>query len=87
LTAEVYSGETHPSVARGLAPLLHLQLRVLHHAEVEERFAKLEQKLLKSDEISPPQNNLGETEENLNPSKPARHIALGPARNRTLDGF
>ena len=52
LTAEVYSGETHPSVARGLAPLLHLQLRVLHDAEVEERFALLEKKLAKSDEVS-----------------------------------
>jgi hypothetical protein len=91
LTAEVYSGETHPSVARGLAPLLHLQLRVLHHAEVEERFAILEQKLLKSDEISSPQNDAdlvnGETGESLNPSKPVSHIALNTAKNPILDGF
>jgi len=91
LTAEVYSGETHPSVARGLAPLLHLQLRVLHHAEVEERFAILEQKLLKSDEISPLQNAAdlidGESGGGVNPSKPARHIALDAAKNPTPDGF
>jgi general stress protein YciG len=52
LTAEVYSGEKHPSLARGLAALLVLQLRVLHDADVEERLAILEEKLAKSDEIS-----------------------------------
>jgi hypothetical protein len=86
-----YSGETHPSVARGLAPLLHLQARELHHAEVEERFARLEQKLLNSEEISSPHNDAdlanGETGEGFNPSKPASHIALNTAKNPILDGF
>lgn len=52
LTAEVYSGDKHPSLARGLAALLLLQLRVLHDADVEERLAILEEKLAKSDKIS-----------------------------------
>jgi hypothetical protein len=58
---------------------------------VEERFAILEQKLLKSDEISSPQNDAdlvnGETGESLNPSKPVSHIALNTAKNPILDGF
>lgn len=52
LTDEVYTGKTHPSVARGLAPLLQLQLRVLHATDLEARVAKLEQES-KSDEGAP----------------------------------
>jgi hypothetical protein len=52
LLHEVYFGETHPSVVRGLAPLLYLQLRVMHDAEIEERLSKLEQELSQLDDRS-----------------------------------
>ena len=42
LIADVYSGKLHPRIATGLAPLMHLQLRVLERTELEKRLAKLE---------------------------------------------
>jgi hypothetical protein len=45
LFADVYSGKLHPRVAAGLAPLLQLQLRAIEKTDLEQRLAKLEQKV------------------------------------------
>ena len=42
LLSDVYSGKLHPRIAAGLAPLMHLQLRVLEKTEIEKRLGKLE---------------------------------------------
>lgn len=42
LIADVYAGKLHPRTAASLAPLLHLQLRVLENINIEQRLAKLE---------------------------------------------
>src|SRR5579864_2021189 len=42
LIADVYAGKLHPRIATGLAPLMHLQLRVLEKTEVEKRLARVE---------------------------------------------
>ncbi len=52
LTVEVYTGKTHPSIARGLALLLQLQLRVLYDTEIEERLGRVEQKCTESNDGS-----------------------------------
>jgi len=36
LIADVYAGKLHPRIATGLAPLMHLQLRVLEKTEFRE---------------------------------------------------
>jgi hypothetical protein len=43
--ALVYAGKLHPRISVGLAPLMHLQLRVLEKTEVEKRVAKVERLL------------------------------------------
>jgi len=40
--SDVYAGKLHPRIAAGLAPLMHLQLRVLEKTGVEKHLAKLE---------------------------------------------
>jgi hypothetical protein len=45
LFADVYSGKLRSSVARDLAPLLSLQLRVTDKTDVVEKIAKLQQQL------------------------------------------
>jgi hypothetical protein len=42
LISDVYAGKLHPRIAAGLAPLMHLQLRVLEKTEIEKRLGKLE---------------------------------------------
>jgi len=42
LIRETYTGQLHPRVAAGLAPLLHLRLRAIEPMEMERRVAKLE---------------------------------------------
>ncbi|HKV78186.1 MAG TPA: hypothetical protein VJP02_08615 [Candidatus Sulfotelmatobacter sp.] len=42
LLSDVYLGKLHPRIEAGLAPLMHLQLRVLEKAEIEKRLGKLE---------------------------------------------
>jgi len=42
LIADVYAGKLHPRIATGLAPLMHLQLRVLEKTEFEKRLARVE---------------------------------------------
>jgi|SRR5579864_544067 len=39
---DVYAGKLHPRIAAGLAPLIHLQLRVLEKTEIEKRLARVE---------------------------------------------
>jgi hypothetical protein len=45
LISDVYAGKLHPRIAAGLAPLMHLQLRVLEKTEVEKRLARVERLL------------------------------------------
>ena len=45
LLSDVYSGKLHPRIAAGLAPLMHLQLRVLEKTEFEKRLARVERLL------------------------------------------
>jgi hypothetical protein len=45
LISDVYAGKLHPRISAGLAPLMHLQLRVLEKTEVERRLAKVERLL------------------------------------------
>jgi hypothetical protein len=45
LISDVYAGKLHPRISAGLAPLMHLQLRVLEKTEVEKRLAKVERQL------------------------------------------
>ena len=42
LISDVYAGKLHPRIAAGLAPLMHLQLRVLEKTEFENRLARVE---------------------------------------------
>ena len=42
LISDVYAGKLHPRIGAGLAPLMHLQLRVLEKTEIEKRLGKLE---------------------------------------------
>jgi len=42
---DVYAGKLHPRIAASLAPLMHLQLRVLEKTEFEKRLAKVERLL------------------------------------------
>jgi hypothetical protein len=45
LIADVYSGRIHPRIAAGLAPLMHLQIRLLETTELEQRLAEVERQL------------------------------------------
>jgi hypothetical protein len=45
LISDVYAGKLHPRIAAGLAPLMHLQLRVLEKTEFEKRLARVERLL------------------------------------------
>jgi hypothetical protein len=45
LIADVYAGNLHPRIAAGLAPLMHLQLRVIEKTDFEKRLAKVERQL------------------------------------------
>jgi len=45
LIADVYSGKVHPRIAAGLAPLMHLHVRLLQATELEQRLAQVEQQL------------------------------------------
>ena len=45
LITDVYDGKLHPRIATGLAPLMHLQLRVLEKTDLEQRLAKIERQL------------------------------------------
>jgi Family of unknown function (DUF5763) len=45
LIADVYSGKDHPRIAAGLAPLMHLQVRLLQATELEQRLAEVERQL------------------------------------------
>jgi hypothetical protein len=45
LISDVYAGKLHPRTASGLAPLLHLQLRVIEKTDFEQRLAKTETQL------------------------------------------
>jgi hypothetical protein len=45
LIADVYSGRVHPRIAAGLAPLMHLQIRLLEKTELEQRLAEVERQL------------------------------------------
>jgi hypothetical protein len=45
LISDVYEGKLHPRIAAGLAPLMHLQLRVVEKTGIERRLAKLERQL------------------------------------------
>ena len=45
LIADVYAGKVHPRIATGLAPLMHLQVRLLQATELEERLAEVERQL------------------------------------------
>jgi hypothetical protein len=45
LIADVYSGKVHPRIAAGLAPLMHLQVRLLQATELEQRLAEVERQL------------------------------------------
>jgi hypothetical protein len=45
LISGVYSDKLHPRIAAGLAPLMHLQLRVLEKTEFEKRLARVERLL------------------------------------------
>jgi hypothetical protein len=48
LISDVYAGKLHPRIAAGLAPLMHLQLRVLEKTEFEKRLARVERLLRES---------------------------------------
>ena len=48
MISDVYAGKLHPRIAAGLAPLMHLQLRVLEKTEFEKRLAKVERLLRES---------------------------------------
>ena len=52
LIEDVRSGKIPPKVATCLAPLLSLQLRVIHGADVDARIVKLEQALASSGQCS-----------------------------------
>lgn len=43
-----YAGKPHPRIAAGLAPLMHLQLRLLEKSETEKRLARVERLLRES---------------------------------------
>jgi hypothetical protein len=58
LIADVYAGTLHPRTAASLAPLLHLQLRVLENINIEQRLAKLE-RMAKDSEASGDGSNSG----------------------------
>lgn len=45
VVAGVLSGKLHPRVASDLAPLLNMQLRAIHMADLQRRRKRLEQKL------------------------------------------
>lgn len=45
LISDVYAGKLHPRTASGLAPLLHLQLRVIEKTDFEQRVANVEKQL------------------------------------------
>jgi hypothetical protein len=45
LIADVYSGKFRSRIARDLAPLLNLKLRVTERTDLEEEIAKLQQQL------------------------------------------
>ena len=45
LISDVYEGKLHPRIAAGLAPLMHLQLRVVEKTGLERRLTKLERQL------------------------------------------
>ena len=46
--ADVYAGKLHPRLAVGLAPLMHLQLRVLEKTDLEKRLARVDRLLRES---------------------------------------
>ena len=48
LIPDVYAGKLHPRIAAGLAPLMHLQLRVLEKTDLEKRLARVERLLRES---------------------------------------
>jgi hypothetical protein len=50
LNRSAYTGQLHPRVAAGLAPLLHLRLRAIEPMEMERRVTKLE-KQMATDEV------------------------------------
>ena len=72
LISDVYAGKLHPRVAAGLAPLMHLQLRMLEKTEFEKRLGKLEQ--LMREEIM-------ETERQVPRKKCQRRVEGGLDRN------
>ena len=45
LLSDVYAGKLHPRIAAGLAPLMHLQLRVVQKTEFEKGLARVERLL------------------------------------------
>jgi len=45
LISDVYACKIHPRIAAGLAPMMHLQLRVLEKTEIEKRLARMERLL------------------------------------------
>jgi hypothetical protein len=45
LIADVYAGKMHPRVAANLAPLLNLQLRAIETVDLEQRLARVEERL------------------------------------------
>jgi hypothetical protein len=61
LVEEVYTGELHPRIATGLAPLLNLQLRAIESSDLELRLERIEKLLadagldqpLKNEELAP----------------------------------
>jgi hypothetical protein len=46
LIADVIAGKVHPRVAAGLAPLMNLLLHAIKTADLEQRLAKLEKRLV-----------------------------------------
>jgi hypothetical protein len=48
LISDVYAGKASPRIAAGLAPLMHLQLRVLEKTEFEKRLGRLERRMRES---------------------------------------
>jgi hypothetical protein len=49
LIADVYAGRLHPRLATSLAPLFNLQLRAIETTDLEQRLAKMEKLLGKTE--------------------------------------
>ena len=73
LIADVYAGKLHPRIAAGLAPLMHLQLRVLEKTELEKRLGKLERLMREGIMENRKASAAGEMREKVDPGPDRNH--------------